>query len=50
MTPKLSDAMHDADFVVIDGDPLTHIEDTLKIIAVVKGGVWHERSALIATP
>jgi hypothetical protein len=39
-----------SDFVVIDGDPLTHIEDTLKIIAVVKGGVWHERSALIATP
>jgi Tol biopolymer transport system component len=39
-----------ADFVVIDGDPLTHIQDTLKIVAVVKGGVWHERSALTATP
>jgi imidazolonepropionase-like amidohydrolase len=39
-----------ADFVVIDGDPLTQIEDTLRIIAVVKGGVWQERSALIAAP
>jgi Tol biopolymer transport system component len=38
-----------ADFVVIDGDPLAHIEDTLKIMAVVKGGVWQERSALTAT-
>ena len=39
-----------ADFVVIDGDPLAHIEDTLKIIAVVKGGVRQERSALTAAP
>jgi Tol biopolymer transport system component len=39
-----------ADFVVIDGDPLTHIADTQRIVAVVKGGVWRERSALIAAP
>lgn len=39
-----------ADFVVVDGDPLTHIEDTLKVVAVVKGGVWHERSALTTAP
>ena len=37
-----------ADFVVIDGDPLTHIADTLRIVAVVKGGVWQERSALLS--
>jgi Tol biopolymer transport system component len=39
-----------ADFVVVDGDPLTHIEDTLKIVGVAKGGAWQERSALIAAP
>jgi len=39
-----------ADFVVVDGDPLTHIEDALKIVGVAKGGVWHERSALIDAP
>ena len=36
-----------ADFVVIDGDPLTHIADTLRIVAVVKGGVWQDRSSLL---
>ncbi|HWN38047.1 MAG TPA: amidohydrolase family protein, partial [Gammaproteobacteria bacterium] len=39
-----------ADFVVVDGDPLAHIEDTLKIVGVAKGGVWKERAALIAAP
>jgi hypothetical protein len=39
-----------ADFVVIDGDPLTRIADTLRIVAVVKGGVWQERAALLAPP
>jgi Tol biopolymer transport system component len=39
-----------ADFVVIDGDPLTHISDTLRIRAVAKDGVWHERAALLTTP
>jgi hypothetical protein len=34
----------------VDGDPLAHIEDTLKIVGVAKGGVWQERSALIAAP
>ena len=39
-----------ADFVVIDGDPLTHIADTLRIVAVVKDGVWQDRSALVSPP
>jgi Tol biopolymer transport system component len=39
-----------ADFVVIDGDPLTHIADTLRIVAVVKGGVWQDRTALVVPP
>jgi Tol biopolymer transport system component len=39
-----------ADFVVVDGDPLTHIADTLRIKAVAKGGVLYERAALLATP
>jgi Tol biopolymer transport system component len=39
-----------ADFVVIDGDPLTYIADTLRIVAVVKGGVWQDRSALLSSP
>jgi Tol biopolymer transport system component len=39
-----------ADFVVLDGDPLARIADTQRIVAVVKGGVWQERSALVAAP
>ena len=39
-----------ADFVVLDGDPLTHIADTLRIVAVVKGGVWYDRAALLTPP
>lgn len=39
-----------ADFVVLDGDPLTQIGDTLKIVAVAKGGVWHDRAALLRVP
>jgi imidazolonepropionase-like amidohydrolase len=39
-----------ADFVVIDGDPLADIADTLRIIAIAKGGAWQERSALLTTP
>jgi Tol biopolymer transport system component len=39
-----------ADFVVIDGDPLAQIADTLRISAVVKGGVWHDRAALVLPP
>ena len=39
-----------ADFVVIDGDPLSRITDTLKILAVAKGGVWIERSVLLTEP
>src|SRR6185295_4966532 len=29
-----------ADFIVIDGDPLERLSDTLRITAVVRGGVW----------
>lgn len=36
-----------ADFVVVDGDPLTTIEDTLAIVGVAKGGVWVERAGLL---
>ena len=39
-----------ADFVVLEGDPLTHIADTLRIVAVAKGGVWLDRSTLLAQP
>jgi imidazolonepropionase-like amidohydrolase len=37
-----------ADFVVLSGDPLTRITDSLRIEAVVKGGVWYERQDLLA--
>lgn len=39
-----------ADFVVLDGDPLADIGAALDIVAVVKGGAWHERSSLLAPP
>jgi hypothetical protein len=39
-----------ADFVVIDGDPLERLADTLRIAAVVRGGVWIDRTALLASP
>jgi hypothetical protein len=39
-----------ADFVVLDGDPLDRLADTLRIVAVVKGGVWYERAALLQRP
>lgn len=37
-----------ADFVVLDGDPLTTIADTLRIVATVKGGHWYARESLLA--
>ena len=37
-----------ADFVVLDGDPLAHIGDTLRIVAVAQGGVWREQASLLA--
>lgn len=39
-----------ADFVVLNGDPLAAIDDTRTILAVVKGGVWRDRAALITAP
>lgn len=39
-----------ADFVVIDGDPLARIADSRSIRAVVRGGTWLERPALLAGP
>ena len=39
-----------ADFVVLSGDPLRRIADSLRIEAVVKGGVWLEREQLMASP
>jgi hypothetical protein len=39
-----------ADFVVLDGDPLARIGDMLKIVAVAKGGVWRDRTALLTPP
>jgi len=39
-----------ADFVVLDGDPLTRIADTLRIVAVAKGGVWYDRAQLLVEP
>jgi len=39
-----------ADFVVLDGDPLARLSDTLKIVAVAKGGVWYDREALLHAP
>jgi hypothetical protein len=39
-----------ADFVVLSGDPLRRIDDSLRIEAVVKGGVWLEREQLMASP
>jgi imidazolonepropionase-like amidohydrolase len=39
-----------ADFVVLSGDPLARIGDTATIVAVVKGGNWHPRAALLTRP
>jgi Tol biopolymer transport system component len=36
-----------ADFIVLSGDPLTRIEDTQTILAVVKGGRWLSRERLL---
>jgi Tol biopolymer transport system component len=39
-----------ADFVVLDGDPLQRLSDTLAIVAIAKGGTWYDRSALLTSP
>jgi Tol biopolymer transport system component len=39
-----------ADFIVIDGDPLERLSDTLRIKAVVRGGAWIDRAGLLVSP
>jgi hypothetical protein len=39
-----------ADFVVLSGNPLTRIQDSLRIEAVVKDGLWTARNELLAEP
>ena len=39
-----------ADFIVVDGDPLTRLADLAKITAVVKNGVWLDRRTLLGAP
>jgi Tol biopolymer transport system component len=39
-----------ADLVVIDGDPLAAIGDALRIVGVVKAGVWHAQESLLERP
>jgi Tol biopolymer transport system component len=39
-----------ADFVVLEGDPLADLGATLDIVAVAKGGVWHDRASLLVAP
>ena len=39
-----------ADFVVLEGDPLARLADTLRIVAVAKGGVWYDRAMLLQRP
>jgi len=39
-----------ADFLVLSGDPLARITDSLRIEAVVKGGIWYDRQQLMTTP
>ena len=39
-----------ADFVVLSGDPLSRITDTLRIEATVKNGIWRDRSELLNPP
>jgi hypothetical protein len=39
-----------ADFVLLDGDPLSRLADTLRIVAVAKGGMWYDRAALLQRP
>ncbi len=36
-----------ADLVIIDGNPLIDISDSLEIEAVIRGGVWFDRAALL---
>jgi Tol biopolymer transport system component len=39
-----------ADFIVISGDPLTRIADSLRIEATIKNGIWLERRDLLTSP
>ena len=35
-----------ADLVIVEGDPLTDIEDALNVVAVVRDGEWIDRAVL----
>lgn len=35
-----------ADLLIVDGNPLTRMRDSLNIVAVVKDGIWYDREAL----
>jgi imidazolonepropionase-like amidohydrolase len=37
-----------ADFVIINGNPLINITDSLDIEAVVRGGTWFDRGELLS--
>jgi len=39
-----------ADFVVLSGDPLARIQDSLRVEAVVKDGLWTDREVFLAGP
>jgi len=39
-----------ADLVIVDGNPLENIADAANIVAVVHGGVWHDRATLLTAP
>ena len=39
-----------ADLVIVDGNPLVTMRDTLEIVAVVVDGVWYGRDGLLAPP
>jgi Tol biopolymer transport system component len=39
-----------ADLVVIDGNPLNNMADTLNVVAVVRDGFWYDRDVLLEAP
>jgi imidazolonepropionase-like amidohydrolase len=43
------DVGKDADMILIDGDPLAHIEDVRKVVRVFRSGTWYDAAALYDT-